>query len=166
MQLVLLRLLIVSMSQGCACVGGGIERSKGSLRRCTRERTSGAGVEWLHQQKQHGVEEDSAWQPLEEGWGWAVGAAGELLGGCSDSETSANENCVAASANVAGIALLALSGDCGMGTEPEGAVSFRLVCELTRAGKTTKNTHQFVTVGDNVVLRAKEYPCSTRDSTM
>ena len=103
-QLVLLRLLIVSMSQGCACVGGGIERSKGSLRRCTRERTSGAGVEWLHQQKQHGVEEESAWQHLEEGWGWAVGRGGRALRRLQRSETSANENCVAASANAAGIA--------------------------------------------------------------
>ena len=61
--------------------------------------------------------------------------------------------------------LVEVSGDCSVGTEPEGAVPFDS-CVRTRAAQSTWNTNKFVTVEDNVGLRAKEYPCSNRDSTM
>ena len=70
--------------------------------------------------------------------GAGSGRGGGALERLQRSKNSANESCVAAPANVAGIALpvtsrveppetcelIALRGDCGLDTEPEGAVPF------------------------------------------
>ena len=54
--------------------------------------------------------------------------------------------------------LIALCGNCGLDTEPEQAVPLDS-CVETVAAQTTWSSHQLLTFGDNVVLRAR-YPCS------
>ena len=105
--------------------------------------------------------------------GWAAGAEEEQSRGCTR-----NESCAAASASEADITspvtsrvrptgkceIMELSGGCGLGAGPEGAVPFDCLCEghglcSQRGGRT-----RLYCEGD-VVLRAT-YPCSRSDSTM
>ena len=57
-----------------------------------------------------------------------------------------------------------LSGGCGLGTGPEGAVPFDS-CVRDKGCVSAWRTHQIVTVEDNAMLRA-EYLCNKSDSTV
>ena len=114
--------------QALPCVSGGIERSKGSLELVHPRKNSVSGsrvVESVEATLCGGV-------CVEAG----CGRGGRAIKRLQRSKNSANESCVAVSASVAGITLpatfrvgpagtcelVALCGNCGLDTEPEGAV--------------------------------------------